>query len=285
MDRHDRRQRHRRRHRALRQLRRFPVHPTLGRHHLRQVADGLDSIVWDMEPFDDGSGESLFAGGFLSALVAFDGATWRYVGDSEHFVDGTIRTLQKFDDGSGPALYVAGEFTRVPGHLDVHHIARWNGTTWSPVGDGFDGIVLALTIFDDGSGPALYAAGDFTHSGPTPVSNIARWNGAAWEPVLAGLDDAARAMAPFSGADGRTSLVVAGDFTNAGASPAPSIAAIATCRCPADLDANGVLNLDDVNLFATSFVAADPLADLNADGALNLDDVNLFASAFAAGCA
>ncbi|MEZ6317843.1 MAG: GC-type dockerin domain-anchored protein [Phycisphaerales bacterium] len=53
---------------------------------------------------------------------------------------------------------------------------------------------------------------------------------------------------------------------------------------PADLDANGTLNLDDVNLFANAFVVGDSLADLDGNGALNLDDVNTFASAFVAGC-
>ncbi|MEZ6317754.1 MAG: GC-type dockerin domain-anchored protein [Phycisphaerales bacterium] len=54
--------------------------------------------------------------------------------------------------------------------------------------------------------------------------------------------------------------------------------------CPADLDGNGALNLDDVNLFANAFVGGDLLADLDGNGSLNLDDVNLFANAFVAGC-
>ncbi|MEZ6317734.1 MAG: GC-type dockerin domain-anchored protein [Phycisphaerales bacterium] len=53
---------------------------------------------------------------------------------------------------------------------------------------------------------------------------------------------------------------------------------------PADLDASGALNLDDVNLFAGAFVSGDLLADIDASGTLNLDDVNLFAQAFIAGC-
>lgn len=54
--------------------------------------------------------------------------------------------------------------------------------------------------------------------------------------------------------------------------------------CPADLDGNGTLNLDDVNLFAGAFVGGNLLADLDGNGALNLDDVNLFAQSFVAGC-
>jgi len=249
----------------------------------RPVGEGLASVAWDMEVFDDGSGEALYAGGFLSALMAFDGIEWRSVGDSG-FVDSTILALQQFDDGSGGALYVGGAFTRVPGIIDAPHVARWDGAAWSTVGDGFDDDVTALAVFDDGSGEALYAAGDFTHSGAAPVSHFARWNGAAWEPVLGGLDGGASEMIPFTGADGRTSLVVAGEFASAGGAPAPSIVAISACPCPADLDGNGVLNLDDINAFAGAFVSGDLLADLDGNGTLNLDDVNRFAIAFVAGC-
>jgi hypothetical protein len=40
-------------------------------------------------------------------------------------------------------------------------IARWNGTAWSPLGSGMSSTVNALTVFDDGTGPALYAGGSF----------------------------------------------------------------------------------------------------------------------------
>ena len=54
--------------------------------------------------------------------------------------------------------------------------------------------------------------------------------------------------------------------------------------CPADLDGNGALNIDDINLFAQGFVASDPIADIDANGSFNIDDINLFAAAFTAGC-
>ncbi|MEZ6317758.1 MAG: GC-type dockerin domain-anchored protein [Phycisphaerales bacterium] len=54
--------------------------------------------------------------------------------------------------------------------------------------------------------------------------------------------------------------------------------------CPADVNGDGTLNLDDVNLFASAFLAQSPVADINGDGAYNLDDINGFASGFVAGC-
>jgi len=52
----------------------------------------------------------------------------------------------------------------------------------------------------------------------------------------------------------------------------------------ADVDQSGVLNIDDINVFAQAFVAGDMLADMDANGTLNIDDINLFAQAFVAGC-
>lgn len=52
----------------------------------------------------------------------------------------------------------------------------------------------------------------------------------------------------------------------------------------ADVNADGVLNLDDIALFADAFVAGDLLADMDANGLLNLDDVAFFAQAFLLGC-
>jgi len=52
----------------------------------------------------------------------------------------------------------------------------------------------------------------------------------------------------------------------------------------ADLDGDGGLDLDDINLFAQAFVAQETAADLDGSGTFNLDDINLFADAFVAGC-
>jgi hypothetical protein len=55
-------------------------------------------------------------------------------------------------------LYAGGTFTQAGGNAAVG-IARWNGSAWSAVGSGMNNHVDALAVFDDGAGPALYAAG------------------------------------------------------------------------------------------------------------------------------
>lgn len=53
---------------------------------------------------------------------------------------------------------------------------------------------------------------------------------------------------------------------------------------PADFNADGVLNLDDIDVFVAAFLAGDLLADLDGSGVLNVDDIDAFVTAFLAGC-
>ncbi len=73
-------------------------------------------------------------------------------------------------------LYVVGNF-RNAGGQEVNGIAKWDGTTWTGLGAGFDDTVYSLTVFNGD----LIAGGSFTESGGIPVNRIARWNGSSWE--------------------------------------------------------------------------------------------------------
>lgn len=94
-----------------------------------------------------------------------------------------VETLFMHDDGEGDQLYASGIFDEAGG-VATPGIARWNGQTWSPVGDGFDsGWVLGMATFDDGTGPALYVSGTFSHSGGEHMRRLAKWDGKDWTPV------------------------------------------------------------------------------------------------------
>jgi len=119
-------------------------------------------------------------------------------------VDGSINALTVFDDGGGPALYAGGDFT-IAGGVAASHIAKWDGSSWSPLGSGMNLAVWALTVFDDGGGRALYAGGPFTSS-PGGDSYVAKWScpviasvpGCAGNPaVLAALAPSAPLGAPL----------------------------------------------------------------------------------------
>jgi hypothetical protein len=93
--------------------------------------------------------------------------------------------------------------------------------SWLPTFGGLPGTderVSALTVFDDGTGPALYAAGTFTIAGGVAANRVARWDGSQWTALGVGTDDHVLALATFD--DGRgTALYAGGEFTTAGGSP------------------------------------------------------------------
>ncbi len=249
----------------------------------RAAGDGLFGVFFDMAEFDDGAGRAVYVGGGLAALYRFDGVDWAAVG-GDFSISGVVSSVEAFDDGSGEALYIGGDFNRVPGFTPALRIARWDGRAWTQVGDGFDGPVHALAVFDEGTGDALYAAGAFTHSGAAPLAHIARWDGSAWRPLGEGLDGPAAALARFEAPDARPALVAAGSFANAGGEPSPGFAAWLGCACRADFNADGVVDSRDVLAFLNAWGSGEPTGDFNGDGLIDSRDVLAFLNAWSAGC-
>lgn len=195
--------------------------------------------VFALKVYDDGSGPALYVGGdikeagglFSESVVRWDGASWTSVGGGIVPIDdeGTlVRALQVFDDGSGQAesLFVGGRFSTA-GNTETRRIARWNGSTWSALGEGLYSVphqiwdtVAALSIFDDGQGAALYAGGHFERAGDGPAAAIAKWNGRAWSALGDGVHEgsinpAVRALAAFDAGSGPM-LMAGGLMTQAG---------------------------------------------------------------------
>jgi trimeric autotransporter adhesin len=81
----------------------------------------------------------------------------------------------------GTYLYIGGWFDTV-GDVSATNIARWDGTTWSPMGTGADSDVYAL-LWD---GTNLYVGGQFGTIGGISAKGIARWDGTAWHTVGGG---------------------------------------------------------------------------------------------------
>ncbi len=92
---------------------------------------------------------------------------------------GEVRALAVMDDGGGPALFVGGDFSFVGG-IEAHHIAKWDGTSWTALGNGVDDRVDHLTVFDDGGGPRLYALGSFVFASGVLTQGAATWDGSSW---------------------------------------------------------------------------------------------------------
>ena len=146
----------------------------------------FNGFVNDSLAFDDGSGMALYcagnftlvAGQSISGLARFDGSGWSAVGSPTAFDNSLgLNAMIVFDDGSGPALYVAGDFTWVAG-VPARNVVRWDGSSWSAVGNGVSDSLTTLAVFDDGTGPALYA----TTTEPFD-DRVVKFDGASWSTV------------------------------------------------------------------------------------------------------
>ena len=200
--------------------------PELGWSNL---ANGLSLAVFALAV----SGNDLYVGGSLSgvcgsiincsngqrdvnSVVRWDGSTWSTLGNG---LSNIVYALAV----SGNDLYAAGVFTEAcgnetcdNGNSPARHIARWNGSGWSGLGNGFDDDVYALAV----DGGDVYAGGNFTQicgdeacsMGNTPANHVAKWNGSSWSALGNGVNKLTRAAVNALAVSG-TDLYVGGGFT------------------------------------------------------------------------
>ena len=172
-------------------------------------------------------GSELHVGGWfieLDGTAAFgaarwNGSAWTALGtgvtsDRNDPIDSIV-----FDDGSGPAIYMSGSFDRA-GESGAKYLARWQNDTWSAVvgspanAAGTNYRIYAFANFDDGSGEALYATGEFSHAGPLATRNIAKWDGQSWHPLRTGINGPGYALGVHDDGTG-PALYVGGWFSRA----------------------------------------------------------------------
>jgi len=245
------------------------------------LGSGISGTVGALTVFDDGTGPALYAGGSFntaggvsaSRIAKWDGSSWTPLGSGMNGFNGSIVALTVFDDGTGPALYAGGSFTTAGG-VSASRIAKWDGSTWTPLGSGVSNdAVFATTIFDDGTGPALYAGGKFLTAGGVSASKIAKWDGSSWTPLGSGvMSSAIAALTVFDDGTG-PALYAGGAFTTAGGLPASRIARWHGCAAlnQADLNGDGVVNAVDLETLLAQWGPCPPppsvcAADLNANG-------------------
>ena len=174
------------------------------------------------------------AGGTANNIARWNGTSWSAMGTwATPALDNGVWALTTLPNGD---VVAAGQFTTAGG-VSVSNIARWDGTSWSPLGTGVVGFpgtiptVTALTTLPNGD---LVAGGYFWMAGGVPASCIARWDGTNWSPMGSGMSpgiplpgyrghDYCRgvwSMATLPNGD----VVAAGTFTTAGGLTANNIA-------------------------------------------------------------
>ena len=186
----------------------------------------FDSFITDLTVHDDGSGPAVYASGFFNRagntavtyLARLDGTDWAPVGDQFDALPWSLLTCNDWP-GLGPQLFAGGGFRQV-GALGVSSIARWDGTSWAPLGAGVSSsgtpysYVFSQAFVPDAfsEGPALFAGGFFDTAGVTPAMNVAQWDGKGWSALGRGLDGTVDALAWFDDGSG-SALYAAGSFT------------------------------------------------------------------------
>jgi hypothetical protein len=195
----------------------------------------------------------MYAGGWFhlgafnsqdNGIAKWNGTGWESVGGGLYAGTSNpdsvvVNAMITFDAGQGPELYAGGGgFWEAAQQLVVSSaIMRWNGVTWSSLAGGLGAqgrptgpTVLAMTVFDDGTGPALFVGGDFNTAGGIPTGPIAKWDGINWSTVGTQLDGQVRSLAVYDG--GRGPELYAGGTMSAGSvlrwngstwSPLPSL--------------------------------------------------------------
>jgi len=98
--------------------------------------------------------------------------------------------------------------------LPANNVAFWDGDSWQPLGEGLNGPVIALTVYNG----RLIAGGDFTEAGGQPANNIAAWDGSQWSPLGSGVNGEVWELLVY-----HNDLVVSGDFSLAGGKLSPFI--------------------------------------------------------------
>ncbi len=161
------------------------------------------------------SGSTVYAGGIffvacgdpacasgnttVNRVAAWNGSSWSALGNG---VSGTVDALAV----SGSTVYVGGQFIEVcgnaacaSGNTTMNHIAAWNGSSWSALGNGVSSNVATLAV----SGSTVYAGGFFAEvcgnvacsSGNTTVNRVAAWNGSSWSALGNGVSNVVAALA------------------------------------------------------------------------------------------
>ena len=107
---------------------------------------------------------------------------------------------------------VAAGLFECAGSSVVYGVALWDGSDWSPLGNGvnFDGLIgfgSTLAVYDGD----LIVGGGFTNAGGVLCNNIARWDGTQWHALGSGTNGQVQSLLVFAG-----SLYVGGSFTTAG---------------------------------------------------------------------
>jgi hypothetical protein len=118
------------------------------------------NLVLQLEVFNDGNGEALYATGSFNqaggvntgAVARWNGTSWSSLTPTPVIPNVPQLALHAVNESGGPSLYVGGDYSYTLDGLPTT-LARFDGTAWTSLGaNAFHEDVVALGSYDDGSG-------------------------------------------------------------------------------------------------------------------------------------
>jgi trimeric autotransporter adhesin len=189
------------------------------------LGEGIDHTVYALAV--DGRG-NVYAGGLFQHaggkptknIARWNGLAWETLADG---LNGMVSDLVV--DAAGH-LYACGSFMTA-GDVQVNGVAMWDGSAWHSLAGGVSNGTSGVTVWSlaiDKYG-YVYAGGQFSSAGGTPVNNIGRWDGTRWSSVGEGIGAGEKFPGVYALAtDTRDNLYAGGSFSRAGSVEALNIA-------------------------------------------------------------
>ncbi len=140
----------------------------------QSLAGGLNGFVYALKSYNGelyAAGTFTFsgAGAVMPRIARWNGTAWNSVNTLG--MNGTGVFALAIHDGS---LVAGGDFNAAGG-IAANSVAKWNGSTWAPIGPGLTGVVNTLVVSPTNT---LIAGGRF-NAGPF-LENVAYFNGSNW---------------------------------------------------------------------------------------------------------
>ena len=127
------------------------------------------------------NGSDILVGGYFSATGTVDAnniakwnkttSTWSEIGGGLNH--GAVLAIAT----SGSNIFAGGNFEEDENGAALNGIAKFDGSSWVPLGTGVDGSDFPMVhAIATGSGGDVFVGGNFITAGGTTVNGIARWN-------------------------------------------------------------------------------------------------------------
>ncbi|MCA8948057.1 MAG: hypothetical protein KDE27_01060 [Planctomycetes bacterium] len=154
------------------------------------------------------------AGISANHVARWNGSSWSALGSgTDTGPQYAVTTLAASSTGG---VIAGGDFS-VAGGTGASRLARWNGSSWQPIGSGLAGYVWDMVGLPNGD---IVAGGDFLGAGGLGGDRIASFDGTAWSSLGTGLDGRVWSVVRMPNGD----IVAGGEFTVAGGVAANRVA-------------------------------------------------------------